>query len=66
MVLGDIAIYLLAGIFALLGLMWEPAWAIALAIVAFIIVRRSAGQAHYECTQCKREFTQKQLYVGKP
>lgn len=65
MIVGDIAIYAIAGIFFLIGLMWEPAWVIALVIVVAVIVRRSAKQAHYMCAECKREFTHRQLYATK-
>ena len=66
MIVGDIAIYAIAGIFFLVGLMWEPAWVIALVIVIAVIVRKSAKQAHYVCAECKREFTHRQLYAAKP
>ena len=66
MIAGEIATYVVAGIFMLVGLMWEPAWIIALVIVIAIIVRKSAKQAHYVCTQCHREFTHKQLHAAKP
>jgi len=65
MILGDIAIYAIAGVFFLVGLMWEPAWVIALIIVVAVIIRRAAKQTHYVCVECKREFTHRQLYAAK-
>lgn len=65
MILGDIATYAIAGTFVMIGLMWEPAWAIALVIVVIGIVRSSSKQMPYICTQCHREFTVKQLYATK-
>jgi DNA-directed RNA polymerase subunit RPC12/RpoP len=66
MVIGDFAIYAVAGIFLLVGLVWEPAWAISLIVVIAFIVVRSTKRAHYVCVECKREFTYKQLYAVKP
>ena len=64
-VIGDIAIYALAGIFLLVGLRWEPALIIAIVIVIFGIVRRSSAQTYYVCARCRREFTYNQLYARK-
>lgn len=63
MVAGEIASYVVAGVLVLLGFMSDPAWLIALVIIVAIIVRKSATQAHYVYSQCRREFTHKQLYA---
>ena len=65
MFLADIATYVLAGVFVLLGALWEPAWIIALCLVVFVVVRRAAKQAYYVCVNCHREFTHKDLYASK-
>ena len=65
MVVTDIATYALAGLFALAGLMWGPAYLIALVIVVVALVRSSAKRALYVCTRCDREFTHGQLYAVK-
>lgn len=66
MVIGDIAIYALAGIFLLIGFKWEPALVIAVVIVIFGAVRRSSAQTYYVCAQCRHEFTYKELYARTP
>ena len=63
MALGDVATYILAGVFILAGLMWEPAWAIALLIVIIALCRKYVRETHYVCAECRAEFTHKQLYA---
>ena len=66
MVFGDIVTYAIAGLLALIGFMWEPAWAIAFVLVCYLFLRRSAGQTYWVCSECQREYTYKDLYASKP
>ena len=64
-VLGDIAINLLAGLLVVAGFFWELAWLLALGVVVFAIVRKVWRSQLYHCVDCKRQFTYKAIYGAK-
>jgi len=64
-VLGDIAVSVLAGLFVVVGFFWELAWLLALCLVVFVIVRKAMRHPHYQCIDCKREFTYHAIYGAK-
>ncbi len=64
-VIGDIAVNLLAGLLVVVGFFWEFAWLLAVGVVVFAMVRRVWHQPLYRCIQCNREFTYKAVYGSK-
>jgi hypothetical protein len=64
-VLGDLATWVLAGLFTVVGFFWELAWVLALIFVLIAVVRRTMNAPLYECVECKREFTHKAVYGAK-
>src|SRR3954468_15340954 len=59
---GEVFTWILAAIFAGLGLVWTPAYLIAGCIVAVGLFKQASKQQRFTCLRCKREFTHKQLY----
>ena len=61
-ILADLSTWALTGLFVLLGFLWEPAYVIALGIVAFGIYKATKNRGRFECSKCKREYTYQQVY----
>ena len=64
-VFGDLLVFALAGLVAVVGLIWEVAWVFALCLVMFASIRMVMRKPLYQCVECKREFTQRALYEAR-
>jgi len=64
-VLTDLSLNMLAGLFVVVGFFWELAWVAALCLIAFLVVRRVMRNPLYYCVECKREFTHKAIYGAR-
>jgi DNA-directed RNA polymerase subunit RPC12/RpoP len=58
----DIAIWILAGLLILVGLLWLPAYLIAACLVGFGLYRTSKREPRFACSNCKREFTYEEVH----
>jgi DNA-directed RNA polymerase subunit RPC12/RpoP len=57
----DVFGWVLAGLFAILGLVWWPAYLVAGLTVAFGLFKAYARRPRYVCSNCKRGFTYEEV-----